>query len=154
MTAESDLEPSDSPKVITPVILQTRHVSEQETDSDDRSESSEIVTCPLSSAASGTEEIEEDLDEDIEKLESDFHIHDLGDEDAAEALEHELDESIQTSPTEIKDWGTLQTQIKKDLKKHSKLLMLTTINQYMILSNFATLRMKGASRIGASEEIA
>ena len=91
------------------------------------------------------------MDEDIEELESDFHIHGLGDEDATEAWEHELDESVQTSPTEIKD--TLQTQIKKDLKKHSKLLTLATINQYMILSNFATLRLKGASQIGGSEEI-
>ena len=65
------------------------------------------MTCPPSSAASGTEEIKKDLDEDIEELESDFHIHGLGDKDAAEAWEHELDESIQTSPTEIKDWGTL-----------------------------------------------
>ena len=34
------------------------------------------------------------------------------------------------------------------------MLALAAINQYMILSNFATLRLKGASQIGASEEIA
>jgi len=37
------------------------------------------------------------LGEDIEQLESDLHIHGLGEEDAAEAWEHELDQSIQVS---------------------------------------------------------
>ena len=124
-------------------------------DSDERSGSPEIVTHPPSSAtASSIEEFEKDLGEDIEELESDSHIHGLGEEDAAEAWEHELDEGVQVSPAEIKDWGTLRTQIKKDLKKRSKLLTLAAINQYMILSNFATLRLKGASWIGVSEEIA
>jgi hypothetical protein len=107
-----DLEPSDpnreSPDSTSPVIPQSRCISERETDSDERSGSPGIVTfSPSSAAASSTEEIEKDLDEDIEELESAAHIHGLAKEDAAEAWEHELDEGVQTSPTEIKDWGTL-----------------------------------------------
>ena len=88
-------------------------------------------------------ELGEDSDDDIE-----------GSDDAAEDWEHELDEAVQRPPAEIKDWGVLQTQIKENLKKKSKILTLSAINQLMILSNFATLRLKGASWIAASEEIA
>jgi hypothetical protein len=55
---------------------------------------------------------------------------------------------------EIRDWATLRTQIKAELKKNSKTLPLSRINQLLILSNFATLRLKGSSRITASLEIA
>ena len=89
LTAESDLEPSEASDTITPVIPQTRRVSDRETDSDEGSGSPEIVTRPPSSAAASStrdfEEINEDLDEDIEEMESDSHIHGLGEEDAAEA---------------------------------------------------------------------
>jgi hypothetical protein len=40
------------------------------------------------------------------------------------------------------------------LKKNHKSLPLSAINQLMILSNFATLRLKGALQISASVEIA
>ena len=52
---------------------------------------------------------------------------------------------LQCPPAEIKDWAALRTRIKEDLKKKSKILTLSAINQLMILSNFATLRLKGAS---------
>ena len=93
-----------------------------------------------------------DLDDDIKG--SDSHIYGMDEEDAAKDWEHELDETVQHPPAEIKDWGVLQTQIKKDLQRKSKILTLSAINQLMILSSFAMLRLKGASQIGVSEEIA
>jgi hypothetical protein len=97
-------------------------------------------------------EVGGDSDDDSEG--PDINIHGMNEEDAGEDWEHELDEAVQRPPAEIKDWGVLQTQIKQDLKKRSKTLPLSAINQLMILSNFATLRLKGVSRITASEEIA
>ncbi|KAI6098775.1 hypothetical protein EV401DRAFT_2081935 [Pisolithus croceorrhizus] len=70
-----------------------------------------------------------------------------------EDWEDELHESISTTTT-IRDWGTLCTQIQLDLKKKHKELSLAKVNQLMILSNFATLRLKGATRTKASLEIA
>ncbi|KAG2073340.1 hypothetical protein BDR04DRAFT_938267, partial [Suillus decipiens] len=70
-----------------------------------------------------------------------------------EEWEEELDMAIK-GRSEIRDWKTLRDQIKDDLRKNHKSLPLSAINQLMILSNFATLRLKGASRIGASLEIA
>ncbi|KIK24654.1 hypothetical protein PISMIDRAFT_29102 [Pisolithus microcarpus 441] len=70
-----------------------------------------------------------------------------------EDWEDELHESISTT-TMIHDWGTLRTQIQLDLKKKHKELSLAKVNQLMILSNFATLRLKGATQTKASLEIA
>jgi len=70
-----------------------------------------------------------------------------------DSWEEELDETLIPN-VEIQDWNTLRTQIKKDLKKGHKSLPLSQINQLMILRNFATLRLKGYSRIDASFEIA
>lgn len=75
----------------------------------------------------------------------------MGNEEMEE-WEEELDVAIKGS-TKIRDWKTLHEQIKKDLKNH-KHLPLSHINQLMILQNFATLRLKGASRMCASAEIA
>jgi hypothetical protein len=55
---------------------------------------------------------------------------------------------------EIKDWETLQRQIKADLKKNVKKLSLSEINKLIILSNFATLHLKGHSCMDASFQIA
>jgi hypothetical protein len=75
-----------------------------------------------------------------------------GAEGEDEDYEDELVENVQGG--EIRDWATLRTQIKAELKKNSKTLPLSRINQFLILSNFATLRLKGSSRITASLEIA
>ena len=118
----------------------------------------EIVTQPPSSAAVSENrsqrevDLNGDLDNDIEG--SDSHIHGMNEEDAAKDWEHELDETVQCPPAKIKDWWVLQMQIKKDLQRKSKILTLSAIIQLIILSNFAMLRLKGASQIGASEEIA
>ncbi|KAI6143302.1 hypothetical protein BKA82DRAFT_4359853 [Pisolithus tinctorius] len=55
-----------------------------------------------------------------------------------EAWEEELDMAVSQNE-EIHDWKVLQDQIRADLKKHSKALPLSQVNQLLILSNFATL---------------
>ncbi|KAI6140787.1 hypothetical protein BKA82DRAFT_36334 [Pisolithus tinctorius] len=69
-----------------------------------------------------------------------------------EAWEDELMMTFMSHDT-IHDWSVLREQIQQDLKKH-KHLALSQINQLMILSHFATLRIRGVSRIAASLEIA
>jgi hypothetical protein len=75
------------------------------------------------------------------------------DEEEAEEWEEELDVAIKGG-SEIRDWKTLRDQIKDDLKKNYKSLPLSAVNQLLVLSSFATLRLKGTSRMGASMEIA
>jgi hypothetical protein len=52
--------------------------------------------------------------------------------------EDELGKTM-ASAVEILSWDVLRQKIKEELKKKSKQLSLTRINQFMILSNFATL---------------
>jgi len=82
-------------------------------------------------------------------------IVDPGDHDEeVEDWEAELEEVVEGPKTHIRDWADLRADIKKDLKKHSKTLPLSRLNQLMIICNFATLRLKGLSRTQASIEIA
>lgn len=76
--------------------------------------------------------------------------------DAEEDWETELDERVggDREGTEIQGWDELRKQVKATLKKHSKTLPLSQINQLLLLRNFATLRLKGFGRIAASHEIA
>lgn len=84
-------------------------------------------------------------DETVEDWEEEIH----------DCLAPETQVSGNESPhTNIRSWQDLREQIKADLKKHYKNLTLTQINQFLILRNFATLRIKGLSRISASMEIA
>jgi hypothetical protein len=76
------------------------------------------------------------------------------DSDEQEIYESNLEEAIQGPKHVIKDWSKLRKQIKTYLAKHSKILPLTKQNQYLIISNFATLQLKGRSRTQASIEIA
>jgi hypothetical protein len=71
-----------------------------------------------------------------------------------EVWEDELNSNVHDPNVEIKSWEALQDQIKADLKKHNKMSPLFKLNQLMILSNFATLQLKGASHIQASVKIA
>lgn len=73
--------------------------------------------------------------------------------DGTEDWEEELDDTIKSN-TEIRDWKTLHDQINKDLQTgcKQKTLSLSQINQLTILSNFATLCMKGISRICQFED--
>ena len=72
----------------------------------------------------------------------------------AEDWEDELEEAVRGPISQVKGWDELQKQIKADLKKNSKTLPLSRLNQLFILSSFSTLRLKGVSRITASQEIA
>ncbi|KAI6094615.1 hypothetical protein F5141DRAFT_1223548 [Pisolithus sp. B1] len=73
----------------------------------------------------------------------------------AEDWEEELEVTMKPgSGTPTWNWVELHDQIKADLKKHSKTLPLLQVHQLLILSNFATLWLKGVSQIGASLEIA
>ena len=86
---------------------------------------------------------------------SDQVIADPGDHnEEVEDWEAELEEVIEGPKSHIQDWADLCTDIKKHLKKHSKTLPLSRLNQIMIICNFATLRLKGLSRTQASIEIA
>ena len=80
------------------------------------------------------------------------------DEVEKEAEEWELEAEAETvlpkAIPEIRPWVVLREQIKDDLKKHSRTLPLSKINQLIILRNFATLQIKGYSKLAASQEIA
>jgi hypothetical protein len=71
-----------------------------------------------------------------------------------EGYESDLEEAIQGPKNTVKNWSELRNQIKIHLVKHSKKLPLSQLNQYFIISNFATLRLKGLSRTEASIKIA
>ena len=68
--------------------------------------------------------------------------------------ENELMEGVQGPKGHIHDWIDLRKDIKALLKKHSKILPLSQLNQYLIISNFATLCIKGLSCTHTSLEIA
>ena len=75
-------------------------------------------------------------------------------EDEIEDWEGELEEGFQGPKSHTCDWSDLQEQIKDHLKKNSKTLPLSQVNQLLIISNFATLRLKGVSWTQASLKIA
>jgi len=66
----------------------------------------------------------------------------------------ELDEMLEGPKPTIQDWSELRKKIKAHLAKHKNTLPLSHINQYLIISNFATLQLKGVNRTQASLEIA
>jgi len=74
-------------------------------------------------------------------------------EQLAEAWEDELEENLAPAGP-IRGWDVIRKEIKAELKKNSKILPLSRVNQLMILCNFATLRLKGVSRIQAGLQIA
>ncbi|KAF9498601.1 hypothetical protein BDN71DRAFT_1530368 [Pleurotus eryngii] len=97
---------------------------------------------------------EEHQDEEIEALEDAIECAIDPNDDDGEAWEEELDDNISNPKVAVRSWEDLRTKIRGDLKKNSKNLPLSQLNQLMILSNFATLRIKGTPRIQASLEIA
>ena len=68
--------------------------------------------------------------------------------------EDKLMEGVQGPKGHIHDWIHLRKDIKALLKKHSKILPLSQLNQYLIISNFATLCIKGLFHTHTSLEIA
>ncbi|KIM64084.1 hypothetical protein SCLCIDRAFT_23712 [Scleroderma citrinum Foug A] len=96
------------------------------------------------------DEMELAMDSDTGDLDDLDNINSESDAESEE-WENELMTTLM-SCTDICDWGTLCDQIQDDLKKH-KSLPLSQVNQLMILSHFATLRLKGSSCIATSMEI-
>ncbi|KAG5221653.1 DDE family endonuclease [Salix suchowensis] len=86
---------------------------------------------------------EEHKDEEIEALEDAIECAIDPNDDDGEAWEEELDDNISNPKVAVRSWEDLRTKIRGDLKKNSKNLPLSQLNQLMILSNFATLRIKG-----------
>ena len=78
-------------------------------------------------------------------------------EDEEAAIESTLGASGADSglKVDVRNWKELREQIKDDLiDAHKKRAKLTTINQLLLLHNFATLQIKGFGRIAASQQIA
>ncbi|KIL56227.1 hypothetical protein M378DRAFT_50672, partial [Amanita muscaria Koide BX008] len=107
---------------------------------------SESDSCAISDEGTpDNEEGEGHESEDSEQL----------DGEGAEGLDEEVAGTTPaTVEAELEAWEEELEGIKNDLRKHSKMFSLSQINQLLILSNFATLRLKGLSWIKASEDIA
>jgi hypothetical protein len=118
-----------------------------------------LSTIPESELTTGTPTAPDDnsdSDSEDEKISDDGDATAQSPEERAlemEAFEEELDANVYPA-VEIRDWATLQVQIKANLKKNSRKLALSEINKLMIICNFATLRLKGRSRMEASLEVA
>ena len=59
--------------------------------------------------------------------------------DEIEDCEDEIEEGVQDKTSHVCDWTDLQKQIKDHLKENSTTLPLSQVNQFLIISNFATL---------------
>jgi hypothetical protein len=133
--------PMESPLPGPSRVRSSSVLSDPSTDND-----SEAVTDP------GFADVDENEAEaqngNVSELEADMN------EDEIEEWEGELEEGLQGPKSHIRDWADLRKQIKDHLKKNSKTLPLSQVNQLLIISNFATLRLKGVSRTQASLEIA
>jgi hypothetical protein len=90
-----------------------------------------------------------DINDDLEPL---GDLNDLADSEAEE-WEDELMEAVQSKDT-CRNWSVLRDQIKVILKTKSQTLSFPQINQLMIVTNFATLRLKNYGCIAASLAIA
>jgi hypothetical protein len=125
--------------------------------------STDVQSSPLASDSEAREE--------VVSSDSKFRLEDAGEvDDAAAAVEEDISKMQDTVDgvetwedeldmrlglgMEVKGWDLLREQIQARLKKNYKQYSLSQINQYMLLSNFANLRLKGHSRIDASLEIA
>lgn len=103
--------------------------------------------------AAGDESGDDDTEE-IQQIEKEIEaMVDLGEADG-EAWEDEIDENTMNPQMELCPWDVLRAKIKDEVKKKQKILSISHLNQLMILANFATLRLKGLSRMAASAEIA
>jgi hypothetical protein len=156
---EINLE-SDSDEVVEPpqIIPQRRRPSTDDSEYGDMEHTSDHTIDPMTppppSTAVSDYSDRDNLSEDEGAITDDGDLQQELESGIGEDWEHELDERVQNSQSEIQDWSALRAQIKADLKKQYRQLSLSQINQMMILSNFATLRLKGLPRIEASERIA
>ena len=154
---ESHNSHRDSEQTIPQVRLASERFDSSDLELDGDQSDSEMLRKRLSRSSSDLDEpnpqigdisgsgIDVQLEGDVEEV--------AENEGDAEDWEDEL-EVMTSGGGEIRDWKALRDQIQGDLKKHSKTLPLSQLNQLRILSSFATLRLKGVSRINASLEIA
>jgi hypothetical protein len=103
--------------------------------------------------ASGLADVDEIDAENLNNVESVSPEDDVNDEEL-EDWEIELKESVQGLTSHVHNWSDLWKEIKDHLNTNSSTLLLSQINQLLIISNFATLQIKGVSRTQASFEIA
>ena len=73
--------------------------------------------------------------------------------DFAEECESDLDEIVQGPSQTVRNWSDIQKDIKAHLKKTQRSLTPSEINQYLIISKFATLCLKGQTQMQASLDI-
>ena len=113
-----------------------------------RTRSASVLSDPLTDgevqAALGLADVNEMDAKPEKKSDLEFLADDIDDEEL-EDWEAKLDESVQGPKIHVQDWTDLRKQIKDHLKKNSKILPLSRLNQLLIISNFATLRLKGIS---------
>jgi hypothetical protein len=88
-------------------------------------------------------EVEKEVEKDVRKMQP------PPDEDM-EAWEDELEENTRDPGSEIRPWDILREKLQKTIKERHKTLPLTHLNQLIILSDFATLCLKGHTRTAAS----
>jgi hypothetical protein len=101
----------------------------------------QVVTVPLPSQSVSTSS------QEIHVKQEELEVELEGDED-------EIEEEARGPKPHVHDWADIRKEIKDNLKKNSKTLPLSHINQLIIISNFATLRLKKLTRTQASLEIA
>ena len=139
---------------------QLRHSTTPPSEIDLTAEVSPVIPCHRSSTPSSdpvTSEKEASSVSEADNIEveraKDSHISDDV-ELNAEDWEDKIEESVHGPVSQVKGWDELRKQVKADLKKKNKTLPLSHLNQLFILSSFATLCLKGASWIAASQQIA
>ncbi|KAJ6544077.1 hypothetical protein B0H19DRAFT_1076244 [Mycena capillaripes] len=136
---------------LSPQIPATRRASRSPSISD-----KEIlpISEPVSSAAPSDFEDFVPLSKPVSSAAASNGGGDVVDREMTQAEEEREQQEEASSARSIYSWEEVRTKIKADLKKKSNILPLSRINQLMIVCNFATLRIKGTSRIQAGDEIA
>ena len=116
-------------------------------------------TCDPSPEPEGLSQFESGSDSNDDAPGSGHELDSLGPEGAGgERDEDDINNFMDAGGSEpkedIRDWHKLQDRIKSDLvMAHKQHDSLSCINKFLILRNFATLRIKGIEHIVASQEI-
>jgi hypothetical protein len=117
------------------------------------------ISEPVSSAAVSDEEEMVQMSEPVSSAAPSEPGDDLPDKELSaqaeieeqqeEAWEDEQEENLaSTVKGPPRGWEEIRKEVKAELKKNSKIMPLAWVNQLMLISNFATLRLKGVSHSG------
>ena len=123
-----------------PSISHARTASVLSDPSTDNDEVAPVALADVEEGDAGNSDQEDKLSEvgsGVDKIKIEDDPEDA--EDNLEGAEDELEEGVQGPKLHIQDWTDLQKDIKDYLKKYSKTLPLSQINQFLIISNFTTL---------------